>query len=57
MMQTQLTFQCQQHPDLSDCGDSLIGRLNSGEIGIRIHDGGDSMVAIRFCPWCGQYLR
>jgi hypothetical protein len=26
------------------------------EIGIRVLDGGDSSILIRFCPWCGHEL-
>ena len=27
-----------------------------GEYGIPVHDGGTSMIAIEYCPWCGEKL-
>jgi hypothetical protein len=48
---------CEMHPDLSDCPDSLIVRLGEpGSFGLRVHDGGTSVVRIRYCPWCGTDL-
>lgn len=41
---------CDQH---EDCPDTLLRRLDSGEVGIIIHDGGSSVRVIRFCPFCG----
>jgi hypothetical protein len=26
------------------------------EVGIRVFDGGDSSILIRYCPWCGERL-
>lgn len=26
------------------------------EYGIIVHDGGGSVIGIRFCPWCGKKL-
>lgn len=52
MMRTHLAHQCQQHGD-GDCPDRIIQRTDTG-IGIPIHDGGSSFIAIRFCPWCGS---
>jgi hypothetical protein len=47
--------QCEQHADPADCPDALVGQFEA-EYGIRVHDGGTSYVAIRFCPWCGTDL-
>ena len=56
-MRRQVEFTCDAHPDLSECPDSLIvRRSDSGEFGLRVHDGGRSFIAIRHCPWCGSDL-
>jgi hypothetical protein len=56
-MRRQLTFRCEDHEDLSNCPDSLVVYSeNSGQFGIRVHDGGSSSIAIRHCPWCGATL-
>jgi hypothetical protein len=56
-MRWQLEFRCADHADLSDCPDSLVVVLeNPARFGIRVHDGGTSFVAIRYCPWCGANL-
>ena len=42
-MRRQLTFRCEDHEDLSNCPDSLVVYSeNSGQFGIRVHDGGSS---------------
>lgn len=57
-MRAQLSRTCADHPDPADCPDSLVGRYGSrSEYGLRIHDGGSSFVAIRYCPWCGTALK
>jgi hypothetical protein len=49
---------CDQHPDRWDCGDALVGYWpKSREYGLIVHDGGESMIIISFCPWCGTDLR
>jgi hypothetical protein len=56
-MRRQLTFRCEDHEDLGDCADSLVVYSEeTGEFGIRVHDGGSSSIAIRHCPWCGAKL-
>ena len=56
-MRWQLEFRCADHADLSDCPDSLVVLLeNPTRFGIRVHDGGSSFTAIRYCPWCGANL-
>jgi ribosomal protein S27AE len=48
---------CADHPDRWDCADALIGYWpKSRRYGLIVHDGGSSMVVIRFCPWCGADL-
>jgi len=47
--------ECDQHPNRFDCPDALIHRSPRG-YGIIIHDGGESWVSIKFCPWCGVKL-
>jgi hypothetical protein len=57
MMGTQLAI-ARDLPDPVDDPDSLIGYFRStGDYGIRIHDGGSSMIVIDFCPWCRARLR
>jgi hypothetical protein len=56
-MSRQIQHTCEAHPDLNDCPDSLVVyRSETGEFGLRIHDGGSSSMAIRHCPWCGTDL-
>jgi hypothetical protein len=47
---------CDEHPDRFDCPDCLVSRFLDGRYGLIIHDGGSSVVIIRFCPWCGTEL-
>jgi hypothetical protein len=57
MMAAQLAVTCEIH-ELEDCPDSVIGHWRkSGEYGLRIHDGGASMILIDYCPWCRTRLR
>ncbi len=57
-MRRQLEFRCADHADLSECPDSLVVlRENPTRFGIRVHDGGSSSIAIRYCPWCGKSLQ
>jgi len=56
-MEEQVSWTCRDHPNLSNCPDSLIWASgNRKEYGLRIHDGGSSFVEIQFCPWCGASL-
>src|SRR5438094_3836265 len=56
-MRRQAEFTCDAHPGLTECPDSLIvHQRDTGEFGLRIHDGGSSSIAIRHCPWCGEDL-
>jgi hypothetical protein len=48
---------CDQHPNRFDCPDCLVQyshRLR--EYGLIVHDGGSSVIRIRFCPGCGTQL-
>ncbi|HBR84464.1 MAG TPA: hypothetical protein DD861_09765 [Erythrobacter sp.] len=57
MMRENIEKTCSEHRDRSDCPDCLIEFNPEFErYGILIHDGGSSMVAIEFCPWCGTDL-
>jgi hypothetical protein len=56
-MREQLELVCEKHPDADQCPDKLVtfwARFQ--EYGLLVHDGGDSAVTIRFCPWCGTRL-
>lgn len=35
------------------CPEIILRRVESGAIGIVVHDGGTSVLEIKFCPWCG----
>jgi len=57
MMKGQIETTCADHPDLSDCPDSLVAYWESKRMfGLRIHDGGSSVLEISYCPWCGSKL-
>jgi hypothetical protein len=51
---------CSDHPDRDFCPDAIISRVGGGGYGLLIHDGEDghasSVIAINYCPWCGQKL-
>lgn len=36
--------------------DIIIREWDDGTIGIPIHDGGESMIEIKYCPFCGKKL-
>jgi hypothetical protein len=56
-MARQLQHTCEAHSDLRDCPDSLVIHLqDTGQFGLRVHDGGNSFITIRHCPWCGTDL-
>jgi Domain of unknown function (DUF6980) len=46
---------CEQHDDPQECPDVLIVKTQDG-FGIPVRDGGHSLVAIKFCPWCGTAI-
>jgi hypothetical protein len=56
-MAEQIAFRCSDHEDRFECPDALVaysGKLD--QYGLIIHDGGGSVFAINFCPWCGTKL-
>jgi len=56
-MKRNATQSCAQHPSRFDCPDALIEYFpRLGEYGLIIHDGGQSVVTIAFCPFCGAKL-
>ena len=51
------SFQCEIHDDKYQCPETLIDYHESLEkFGLIIHDGGNSMIEISYCPWCGTKL-
>jgi hypothetical protein len=57
MLREQVTYRCDQHPNPFDCADNLIVyRESSDDYGLIVHDGGESVVTIKFCPWCAADL-
>ena len=56
-MRTQLSHECEQHPDPRDCPDVLVVyNPRFDEYGMPIRDGGTSSLSMRFCPWCGTAM-
>jgi hypothetical protein len=56
-MTRQMHHACTSHPDLADCPDSLIAYSeDTHQFGLRVHDGGRSVIDISHCPWCGANL-
>jgi hypothetical protein len=54
-MDHDLNHKCNEHKSRSDCPDALISVVRGG-YGLIVHDGGSSVIGIRFCPWCGSKL-
>jgi len=46
---------CDLHPNRFDCPDALIALVRGG-YGLIVHDGGQSVIQISYCPWCGAGL-
>lgn len=57
MMQYNATNHCHVHDSPYECPDRLIvyDEVRDG-YGIVIHDGGQSYISIKYCPWCGKKL-
>ena len=55
MMGHQLNWKCDDHDDPFACPDALITKGKFG-YGLIVHDGGSSVIAIAYCPWCGIQL-
>jgi len=50
-----LNQKCDQHASRFECPDALIAEVR-GVYGMIVHDGGNSLIEISFCPWCGAKL-
>ncbi|MBS4209499.1 hypothetical protein [Bacillus sp. FJAT-50079] len=56
-MNDHATFQCDLHDDPFKCPDQLIlFDEKANDYSLMIHDGGSSVIGIKFCPWCGTNL-
>ena len=55
-MSDALTNRCPEHSDPFDCPDALICYSAEGGYGLIVHDGGQSFIAIGYCPWCGAKI-
>ncbi len=56
-MEDEIVRVCDQHDRRWDCPDALIHYIPKfNEYGVIIHDGGQSVMGITFCPWCGSRL-
>lgn len=52
-----VNYKCREHSNPFECPDNLIYfSTKSKEYGLIIHDGGESLISISFCPWCGSRL-
>ncbi len=48
---------CDIHGRIWDCPDCLVYFDDREKnYGLIVHDGGQSYVEIRYCPWCGKQL-
>lgn len=48
---------CGEHQSIYQCPDIIIAYSKIfDEYGIIIHDGGESSIQIKHCPWCGKKL-
>jgi hypothetical protein len=54
-MDYELNQNCDVHGTREECPDALIKTVRGG-YGLIVHDGGSSVIKIRFCPWCGSKL-
>lgn len=51
------SFKCEIHENRFECPDKIvIFYEENNDYGLIIHDGGESMISIGFCPWCGSKL-
>ena len=54
-MDQDLNQTCATHESRYACPDAMIATVRGG-YGLIVHDGGSSVIEIRFCPWCGAPL-
>ena len=53
----QESWSCDTHADRSSCPDAIVTYVpRFREYGLIVHDGGQSHLVIRYCPWCGSQL-
>ena len=51
------SYECADHKNKYTCPDCIIDINEQNQTyGIIIHDGGESVIRINFCPWCGMPL-
>lgn len=56
-MEQQLTHICAEHKNPFDCpGTVVCYDRETAEYGLAVHDGEDTYIPIRYCPWCGAKL-
>ena len=56
-MNDEVGTECPEHSDPFECPDAIVHYSEEfDEYGIIVHDGGNSVVAIEYCPWCGKKL-
>jgi hypothetical protein len=56
-MSQELAKTCAEHESRFACPDMLVEYVDKfDEYGLIVHDGGESFIAIAFCPWCGSAL-
>lgn len=53
---THMQFECDVHESPYACPDVVLVGEAGAWFGIPVHDGGESSIRIRFCPWCGMRL-
>ena len=53
MMRAQLAAACPQCAP-GQCADEVVRVLADGTVGLPVHDGGMSVVAVHYCPWCAH---
>jgi hypothetical protein len=53
-LEYEATRRCPDHA--FDCPDIIISERDNGEFGLPVRDGGDSVIVIAHCPWCGTAL-
>lgn len=52
-----LNQKCEIHNDSFDCPDNIVFySAKYDEYGIIIHNGTQSYIKIKYCPWCGERL-
>ena len=54
-MDYHVLHRCDLHETREDCPDAMVKNVRGG-YGLMVHDGGPSVIEIRFCPWCGATL-